>query len=191
MLFHKQYKDFKIYVREIDTITQFIETCVREHSIGPPRTIGISSTPTYCDWYDNNNNKKERKREFTNKIKATTPPDLRCRQHWPTRSLIFHCFQSAAMHGKWIDRDTSAPPQCTQDLPHSPPPPSTQGFGAVRAMTRTKTENKMMAVVVSYRRSVKYVPHFSNSFSKSEARLLQDPLLTLQCEIEFSNYEFG
>ena len=65
--------EFKKYISEIDTTTQFIETCVREHSVGPPRTIGDIFN-TYCDWCDNNNNKKERKGEFTKKFKATIPP---------------------------------------------------------------------------------------------------------------------
>ena len=65
--------EFKTYVNEIDTTTQFIETCVREHSVGPPRTIGELFN-AYCEWCDNNNNKKERKGEFTKKFKATIPP---------------------------------------------------------------------------------------------------------------------
>jgi hypothetical protein len=65
--------EFKTYVNEIDTTTQFIDTCVREHSVGPPRTIGDLFN-AYCEWCDNNNNKKERKGEFTKKFKATIPP---------------------------------------------------------------------------------------------------------------------
>ena len=65
--------EFKTYVNEIDTTTQFIETCVREHSVGPPRTIGDLFN-AYCEWCDNNNNKKERKGEFTKRFKATIPP---------------------------------------------------------------------------------------------------------------------
>ena len=65
--------EFKTYVNEIDTTTQFIETCVRQGTVGPPRTIGELFN-AYCDWCDNNNNKKERKGEFTKKFKATIPP---------------------------------------------------------------------------------------------------------------------
>ena len=64
---------FEAYVNEIDTTTQFIETCVRQGAVGPPRTIGDLFN-AYCDWCDNNNNKKERKGEFTKKFKATIPP---------------------------------------------------------------------------------------------------------------------
>ena len=65
--------EFKTYVSEIDTTTQFIENCVRQHAVGPPRTIGELFN-AYCDWCDNNNNKKERKGEFTKKFKALIPP---------------------------------------------------------------------------------------------------------------------
>ena len=65
--------EFKKYINEIDTTTQFIETCVRHNAVGPPRTIGELFN-AYCDWCDNNNNKKERKGEFTKKFKTTIQP---------------------------------------------------------------------------------------------------------------------